>query len=109
MNVVGVCVVFVGVVDFVKGKIIYVGYMIFKYIGIEIKVELEYWFYILCVVENDVNVVCFGEFWLGGVWGCGSVFCLIIGIGIGGVMLLNDKLINGLFFIVCEVGYMYFL
>lgn len=39
--------------------------------------------------------------------GVGSVLCLTIGTGIGGAMLLNDKLINGSSFTACEVGYMH--
>lgn len=68
-NVAGVCVASAGVVDSVKGKIIYAGYTIPKYTGTEIKAELEHRFHIPCVVENDVNAACLGEFWLGGARG----------------------------------------
>ncbi|TYV36343.1 ROK family protein [Listeria monocytogenes] len=106
-DVAGICVASAGVVDSVKGKIIYAGYTIPKYTGTEIKAELEHRFHLPCAVENDVNAACLGEFWLGGARGRGSVLCLTIGTGIGGAMLLNDKLINGSSFTACEVGYMH--
>ncbi|EFR86417.1 ROK family protein [Listeria marthii FSL S4-120] len=106
MDVAGVCVASAGVVHPEKGKIIYAGYTIPGYTGTEIKTAIEHRFGLPCAVENDVNAACFGESWLGGARGRGSVLCLTIGTGIGGAMLLNDKLINGYSFTACEVGYM---
>ncbi|MBF2537133.1 ROK family protein [Listeria marthii] len=106
MDVAGVCVASAGVVHPEKGKIIYAGYTIPGYTGTEIKKTIEHRFGLPCAVENDVNAACLGEFWQGGARGRGSVLCLTIGTGIGGAMLLNDKLINGYSFTACEVGYM---
>ncbi|MBF2555857.1 ROK family protein [Listeria marthii] len=106
MDVAGVCVASAGVVHPEKGKIIYAGYTIPGYTGTEIKKTIEHRFGLPCAVENDVNAACLGESWLGGARGRGSVLCLTIGTGIGGAMLLNDKLINGYSFTACEVGYM---
>ncbi|MBF2588981.1 ROK family protein [Listeria marthii] len=106
MDVAGVCVASAGVVHPEKGKIIYAGYTIPGYTGTEIKKTIEHRFGLPCAVENDVNSACLGESWLGGARGRGSVLCLTIGTGIGGAMLLNDKLINGYSFTACEVGYM---
>ncbi|MDT0050245.1 ROK family protein [Listeria cossartiae subsp. cayugensis] len=106
MDVAGVCVASAGVVHPEKGKIIYAGYTIPGYTGTEIKKTIEHRFGLPCAVENDVNSACLGESWLGGARGRGSVLCLTIGTGIGGAMLINDKLINGYSFTACEVGYM---
>ena len=102
----GICVSTAGVVNPEKGKIVFAGPTIPKYTGTEIKKELEKEFSLPCEVENDVNCAGLGEYWKGAGKGSKSMVCLTIGTGIGGSVILDGKLLNGIGYTVGEIGYM---
>ena len=74
--------------------------------GTEIKKELEKEFSLPCEVENDVNCAGLGEYWKGAGKGSKSMVCLTIGTGIGGSVILDGKLLNGIGYTAGEIGYM---
>ena len=102
----GICVSTAGVVNPEKGEIAYAGPTIPKYTGTKIKEELEKEFSISCEVENDVNCAGLGEYWKGAGKGSKSMVCLTIGTGIGGAVILDGKLLNGIGYTAGEIGYM---
>ena len=102
----GICVSTAGVVNPEKGEIAYAGPTIPKYTGTKIKEELEKEFSISCEVENDVNCAGLGEYWRGAGKGSKSMVCLTIVTGIGGSVILDGKLLNGIGYTAGEIGYM---
>ena len=102
----GICVSTAGVVNPEKGEIAYAGPTIPKYTGTKITEELEKEFSISCEVENDVNCAGLGEYWKGAGKGSKSMVCLTIGTGIGGSVILDGKLLNGIGYTAGEIGYM---
>ena len=102
----GICISTAGVVNPEKGEIAYAGPTIPKYTGTKIKEELEKEFSIPCEVENDVNCAGLGEYWKGVGKGSKSMVCLTIGTGIGGSVILDGKLLNGIGYTAGEIGYM---
>ena len=102
----GICVSSAGVVNPEKGEIVYSGPTIPGYTGTKIKEEIEKEFGIRCEVENDVNCAGLGEYWKGAVKGSKSMVCMTIGTGIGGSVILDGKLLNGIRYTAGEIGYM---
>ena len=102
----GICVSSAGVVDPEKGEIVYSGPTIPGYTGTKIKEEIEKEFDIRCEVENDVNCAGLGEYWKGAGKGSKSMVCMTVGTGIGGSVILDGKLLNGIGYTAGEIGYM---
>ncbi|MGO0913575.1 ROK family protein, partial [Clostridioides difficile] len=103
----GICISTAGMVDPVEGKILFaLEELIPNYKDMQLKKEVEKEFNIKCEVENDVNCAGLGEMWLGAGRGATSSICLTIGTGIGGCIIINNKLINGFSNSAGEVGYM---
>ena len=102
----GICVSSAGVVDPEKGEIVYSGPTIPGYTGTKIKEEIEKEFGISCEVENDVNCAGLGEYWKGAGKGSKSMVCMTVGTGIGGSVILDGKLLNGIGYTAGEIGYM---
>ncbi len=102
----GICVSSAGVVNPEKGEIVYSGPTIPGYTGTKIKEEIEKEFGIRCEVENDVNCAGLGEYWKGAGKGSKSMVCMTIGTGIGGSVILDGKLLNGIGYTAGEIGYM---
>lgn len=102
----GICVSSAGVVDPEKGEIVYSGPTIPGYTGTKIKEEIEKEFGIRCEVENDVNCAGLGEYWKGAGKGSKSMVCMTVGTGIGGSVILDGKLLNGIGYTAGEIGYM---
>ncbi len=63
-------------------------------------------FSIPCEVENDVNCAGLAEYFAGASKGSSVVLTLTIGTGIGGSIIINDKVFRGFSGSACEVGYM---
>lgn len=103
----GVCISTAGIVDPKEGKILFaLEHLIPGYTGMEIKKEVENEFEIRCEVENDVNCAGLGEMWLGAGKGASSSVCLTIGTGIGGCIIVDNKLMHGFSNSAGEIGYM---
>ncbi|MBY0757261.1 ROK family protein [Clostridium sardiniense] len=101
----GVGVSTAGVVDDESGTIIHAGKTIPGYIGTDIKGFIEEKFLLKCEVENDVNSAALGEAFLGSGKGYKSIFCMTIGTGIGGAIILNNDIVRGASKSAGEVGY----
>jgi glucokinase len=58
------------------------------------------------ILENDANAAAVGEVWQGAARGCHAVVCVTLGTGVGGGIILNDKLWRGADGSAAEVGHM---
>ncbi|WP_394885916.1 ROK family protein [Clostridium butyricum] len=102
----GICISTAGMVDCEKGEIIHASDLIPNYTGTQIKKTLEGIFSIPCEVENDVNCAGLAEYFSGSAKGSSISLCLTIGTGIGGSIIINDRVFHGFSGSACEVGYM---
>ncbi|MEW9925438.1 ROK family protein [Clostridium butyricum] len=102
----GICISTAGMVDCEKGEIIHASDLIPNYTGTQIKKTLEDIFSIPCEVENDVNCAGLAEYFSGSAKGTSISLCLTIGTGIGGSIIINDRIFHGFSGSACEVGYM---
>ncbi|MFL2076427.1 ROK family protein [Marinilactibacillus psychrotolerans] len=102
----GICISSAGVIDYISGKVVFSGYTIPRYSGLEIKKTIENEYSIPCEVENDVNSAALGEYWKGAGRGGDSIVCLTVGTGVGGAILINGQLMRGYSNTAGEVGYM---
>ncbi|MCF0147508.1 MAG: ROK family protein [Clostridium sp.] len=103
----GICISTAGMVDIEKGEIFYASPLIPRYAGTKFKKELEERFLIPCEVENDVNCAGLAERISGAAIDSKITLCLTIGTGIGGCILIEDKVFHGFSNSACEVGYMH--
>ena len=94
-----------GVVNANTGEIIYAGYTIPGYIGVNITSEIEKRFGLSTFVENDVNCAALGELWKGQAKDKKNVVMVTIGTGIGGSIIVNGQIVNGFNYTAGEVGY----
>lgn len=60
---------------------------------------------ILVVIENDVNIVVFGEMWKGVGDGVKDVILVMFGIGVGGGIIVNGEIVYGKNGVGGEIGY----
>lgn len=56
-------------------------------------------------ISNDVHAVAKGEMWLGAAKECNSFFCLSLGTGLGGALVINGQLVEGAHCRAGEIGY----
>ena len=94
-----------GVVNANTGEIIYAGYTIPGYIGVNFTSEIEKRFGLSTFVENDVNCAALGEFLKGQAQDKKNVVMVTIGTGIGGSIIVNGQIVNGFNYTAGEVGY----
>ena len=94
-----------GVVNANTGEIIYAGYTIPGYIGVNFTSEIEKRFGLSTFVENDVNCAALGELWKGQAKDKKNVVMVTIGTGIGGSIIVNGQSVNGFNYTAGEVGY----
>ena len=59
-----------------------------------------------CFVDNDANLACYGEYWLGAGQGCESMCLLTLGTGVGGGIVVFGKLLRGIDGTAAEIGHM---
>lgn len=103
----GICISTAGMVDTDKGEIFYAAPLIPNYAGIRFKAVMEEQFALPCEVENDVNCAGLAESISGAAKDSISTLVLTIGTGIGGCIVLNNKVYHGFSNSACEVGYMH--
>jgi len=58
------------------------------------------------VIENDANAAAVGEMWLGAGRGKRTIVCITLGTGVGGGIILNEKLWRGVDGAAAEIGHM---
>lgn len=104
----GIAIATAGVVDSSTGSLRYAGYTIPNYTGTPLKEKVEELTKVPCVVINDVNAACLGEFWQGFPEGKqpNSLICLTIGTGVGGAVMFNKQLYYGMTDMAGEIGYL---
>lgn len=103
----GICVSTAGMVDCENGRITYAAPLIPEYTGTEIKKTLEERYHLPCEVENDVNCAGLAENFAGASKGSKISVCLTVGTGIGGAIIIDNKVFHGFSGSGCEVGYMH--
>ncbi len=103
----GICVSTAGVVDCEKGVITHAAPLIPDYTGIPVKETLEHDCSLPCEVENDVNCAGLAECYAGASKGKKISVCLTVGTGIGGALIIDDKVVHGFSGSACEIGYMH--
>jgi glucokinase len=59
-----------------------------------------------CYVDNDGNLACYGEFWMGAGQGATNMCAMTLGTGVGGGIVIDGKLIHGVDGTAGEVGHM---
>lgn len=95
-----------GVVDSKQGSVIFAGPTIPNYTNTKFKEIIEARYSIKTYVENDVNSAAFGEYSYNNY--NGSMFCITIGTGVGGALIIDGKLFSGNSMTAGEIGYMPF-
>lgn len=97
-----------GMVDYKTGIISYANSNIKNYIGFDWKKEIKEEFDLPCVVENDVKSAALGESNFGAGRDFESIFCLTVGTGIGGCLIIDNKIYRGASGNAGEIGYLPF-
>lgn len=95
-----------GVVDSTTNAIAYANENIPCYTGINLADTVKATFQLPCIVENDVNCAAIGELHYGSGKGSSNIFCLTVGTGIGGAVIIDNNLYHGASFTAGEIGYM---
>lgn len=94
-----------GVVDLKRGVLLGGSENLPGWAGTPIKPELEKEFDLSSFADNDVNVVTLGEHWQGAGKGIENLFCLTLGTGIGGGIVIEGKLHRGPGYYAGEIGH----
>lgn len=94
-----------GIIDTKRGYLVTAGALVELY-KFELKAELEKSIGLPVSVENDVNCVALAEKWLGHGKNDENFICLAIGTGIGGAIIINNKLYRGHRYLAGEFGFM---
>lgn len=101
----GVCISTAGMVNSKEGSIIYANDNIKGYTGMQIKKCVEETCMLPCEVENDVMCAGLCEQMSGAAAGSKATFCLTVGTGIGGCILLDGSVYHGASNCAGEIGY----
>jgi glucokinase len=59
-----------------------------------------------CFVDNDANVACYGEYWLGAGQGAENMCLLTLGTGVGGGIVVFGQLLRGIDGTAAEIGHL---
>lgn len=95
-----------GVVDSNNGIILYANDNLPGYTGTRLKEIIEEKFNKNTIVNNDVNSAALAEQWVGAGKNINTFFCMTIGTGIGGAIVIDGKLYKGKNFKAAEIGYL---
>lgn len=104
----GVAVCSPGLIDAEKGEVIFAGPNFPGYSGMKLREKVEALTNLPCTVENDVNAAGLGESWLGAGRDSKSAFCVFVGTGIGGALVLDGHLVHGAAAAAGEIGFLPF-
>lgn len=103
---VGVCTA--GIVDSGRGKVLGGIENIPFLKGLELRDILQKAAHKRVEVLNDVSAAALGESWVGAGRGCANLFCVTVGTGIGGSLMLDGRLFEGAHFHAGEIGYLHY-
>ena len=59
-----------------------------------------------CYIDNDANVACYGEYWMGAGQGAESVVVFTLGTGVGGGIVVFNQLLRGIDGTAAELGHL---
>ncbi len=104
----GVAVCSPGLIDAEKGEVIFAGSNFPGYSGMKLREEIGALTQLPCTVENDVNAAALGESWIGAGTGAKSAYCVFVGTGIGGALVLDGHLVHGAAAAAGEIGFLPF-
>lgn len=74
--------------------------------GFHLAAALEREIKIPVLLENDANAAVVGEAWQGAARGCHFIVCATLGTGVGGGIILDDRLLRGANGSAAEIGHM---
>ncbi len=100
----GIAISSAGQVDSLQGKIVYATKSIPGYTGYPLKEKLEQEYEVFTTVENDVNASALGEMWQGEITD-DNFIALTIGTGIGGAIVIDNKIYQGASYSAGEIGH----
>ena len=93
-----------GVIDTCNGEVLLANSNLPGWQGMRIKQQLQEKFSLPVAVENDVNCVALGENWLGAGIDLHNFVCVALGTGVGGGIVLDNKIYRGYHYRAGEVG-----
>jgi len=73
--------------------------------NVPLRVILEEELRVPVAIENDANAAALGEWWRGAGSGTHSLFCITLGTGVGGGIILDGKVWHGVSSIAGEIGH----
>ncbi|MFH1232217.1 MAG: ROK family protein [Planctomycetota bacterium] len=105
-SIIGIGISCPGSVDVRNGVVLADSPNLIGWKGTKIKQALETTFKIPVLIDNDANLAAWGEKY----WGAGknnrNFICLTLGTGVGGGIIINDKIYHGSHFYAGEIGHM---
>lgn len=93
-----------GTVNKENGNVEFAGNL--KFHNVPLKAELEKYFNSPVSVSNDGDAMTYGEFIAGSGNGANSFVAVVLGTGVGGAVVVDQKLIKGTNYAIGEIGHM---
>jgi glucokinase len=95
-----------GCIDADTGRVLFATDNLPGWRGTDLKGILEKELSLPAFIDNDVNMMAFGESRIGAGKGASSLVCLTLGTGVGGAIILNGKLYRGHQYYSGEMGHL---
>ena len=96
-----------GGVDAEKGIVLADSPNLIGWKGTKVKQELEKALKIPVFIDNDANLAAWGEKCWGAGKGARNLICLTLGTGVGGGIIIDNKIYRGSHFYAAEIGHMF--